>query len=68
VTKNDIKLIRFTQIIKDPFPEHTKHERFSRFKTLFGGPEKPEDISIWKAYKMGYDKAYEEILERLPDN
>jgi hypothetical protein len=54
--------------VKDPFPEHTKHERFSRFKTLFGGPEKPEDISIWKAYKMGYDKAYEEILERLPDN
>ena len=39
-----LKLIRHTQVIKDPFPTKTD-----------------KNISIYKAYQTGYDKAYSEI-------
>jgi hypothetical protein len=64
--KSEIQQIRFTQIITDPFPEHSDWERKSRlFKSVH---ESPEEISIWRAYKIGYDKAYSEILERCQDD
>lgn len=46
--KNLLDMIRFTQVIKDPFPS-ISHRK----------------ISIYEAYKTGYDKAYQEIEEGL---
>ncbi len=61
-----IKYIRFSQVIEDPFPEHSDYSRHSPLYSLFGiGMGKPEEISIWKAYRMGYEKAYEELEKGL---
>ena len=68
-----IKMVRHTQLIKDPFPEETVRERIVLEKTLFfrrffGFPRKNPlpKVSIWAAYQMGYDTAYEEMKRDLP--
>jgi hypothetical protein len=66
----DLLKIRHSRLIDDPFPEHSFYEsikdEFSIFEHLFGMvPDAPKEISIHKAYKMGYDKAYKEIEEAL---
>lgn len=69
-----IDFVRYKQSIKDPFPEETIghiDECFHPF-TLWGKifkknkHELRSEISIWEAYKKGYDKAYEEIKRELP--
>lgn len=69
---SDLLVIRHSQIIKDPFPAHTeygwKYDAMSAINKFFGVKadlETPEDISIWKAYQMGYDQAYKEIETSL---
>lgn len=69
-TKLDVMRIRYTQLITDPFPEHSFYQsisqQFTKLEKLFGWvPKAPEPISIHKAYKMGYDKAYKEIEAAL---
>ncbi len=49
-----LNYIRYTQIISDPFPEHSASNYLFR--------DKPPEVSIWAAYKQGYDNAYKEIL------
>lgn len=68
--KMKIMRIRHTRIIKDPFPEHTDYslnkKSLSLIDKIFGLSffiEAPEEINIWKAYMMGYEKAYQEILD-----
>lgn len=63
--KSEIQYIRFSQLINDPFPEHTTYNQMSRVFKPFHNP--PEEISIWKAYRMGYEKAYAEILEKCKE-
>lgn len=64
--KRILNLIRYTQIIKDPFPEHSHYESQPKLFKKF--MQKPEDISIWKAYMIGYNKAYEEIERGLNES
>jgi hypothetical protein len=67
MTKGELRRIKCTQPIKDPFPEYTSYNTnmswWDHFCSLFGGilpmPEEPEHISIHKAYNMGYDRAFE---------
>jgi len=71
---NELSRIRHSRLIGDPFPEHSAYEnKYSEeniknlpydekiLMSIFGKPVKPEEISIWKAYRMGYDKAYADI-------
>lgn len=61
ISKDDaftLKGTRHKQVIKDPFPEHTRWEQFGSFFAPF---RKPKRISPHKAYMVGYLKAYEEI-------
>lgn len=69
MTTDEIRRVRYTQVIKDPFPEHTAFNQFQDVAGLFGRffdrfflPPGPAPVSIWAAYKQGYDKAYEEML------
>lgn len=67
--------IRRCQIITDPFPEHSLYESLGKSENKildFLGLEKkmspldkPDEISIWEAYMIGYKKAYKEIEEGL---
>jgi hypothetical protein len=75
----DLMSTRHTRLIEDPFPEHSAYnavkqmldenrsplERLFRMKFPDIGIPKPEAISIWAAYRKGYDKAYAEIEARL---
>lgn len=76
--KQKILNIRYSRIISDPFPEHSDYERcidyLKRTRGFWGGifkflepnlPKTPKEISIWEAYKKGYDKAYSEVIERI---
>lgn len=63
--KSEIMYIKFNRLIQDPFPEHTQYQQVNRMYKPFHKP--PEDISIWKAYRMGYEKAYSEILEKCDE-
>ena len=60
--RQKILQIKHTRLILDPFPEHSEHGQFSRLG-LKGVP--PKEVSIWEAYKKGYEQAYKEILENL---
>lgn len=61
--KEKILSIKHTRIIKDPFPEFTDYFRAYRLGMMT--VMKPEQVSIWEAYKKGYEQAYREILENL---
>lgn len=78
IIKDKLKFIKNSRIIEDPFPEHSQYEMYSgmlagmkRKKGLFNGffsiakglVVEPDPISTWKAYRMGYEKAYQEIEE-----
>lgn len=73
MTKEELMNIKHSQVITDPFPNHTQYSRDQitmrkpNFIKWFGKKEasKPREISIWEAYRMGYEKAYKEIEERL---
>lgn len=65
MTKNDLRMIRHTQVITDPFPEQTEYQYKKEILKFWS--VKPESISIWAAYMKGYNKAYSEIEERLND-
>jgi hypothetical protein len=80
MTTDEIRRVRYTQLITDPFPEHTSYEMLKRGSGVIervlgypGLPSPPEPISIWAAYQKGYEKAYAEmlaaadLLERTPD-
>ena len=71
----DLKRIRHSRVIEDPFPEHSSYQMLiqsvhtSTFEKLFGKSvsiPKPDDISIHKAYRLGYEQAYREIEAALP--
>jgi hypothetical protein len=71
-TKMDLMRIRHTRLITDPFPEHTEYESIkSQLGAFFGlwkkEIRKPEEISIHKAYHMGYEQAYKEIEAALKE-
>lgn len=53
--------IKNTQVISDPFPEHTLYNSLP-FR-LISNP--PEYVSIWAAYRRGYEKAYMEIEDAI---
>jgi hypothetical protein len=64
-----INMVRNTQVILDPFPEDTLHEKLynfspKMFKKWFGKKIEPS-VSIHEAYFMGYDKAYSEMKAEL---
>lgn len=67
--KDELTRIKHAQIISDPFKEHTNFEILQAetpkilqfFEMDFSVNFKPREISIWEAYKTGYDKAYAEI-------
>lgn len=59
--RNKILAIKYSRLIEDPFPEHSNYERvYGCFNLSMNAPE---PINIWEAYKMGYDKAYQEIID-----
>ena len=61
-----IKYIRYSQVFKDPFPDHSGFYKYDTLWRFFGvRKNEPEEVSIWAAYQMGYDKAYKEIEESL---
>ncbi len=71
ISELDILAIKYSRIIEDPFPLHSEYARdmetLGRAEKYFGnlfsdGLVRPPDVSIWAAYKMGYDKAYEEVI------
>lgn len=73
----DLFKIKYTRLIEDPFPDHTRYETFIKdersvtnfFLCLFRIKPKlkrPTQISIHEAYRLGYEKAYSEIAETLP--
>lgn len=65
MTKDDLDMIRCSQVITDPFqaltnkmlsgPVNNQFEEAVKFLEANGFP------NPWAAYKKGYDKAYEEI-------
>lgn len=62
----ELDRIKHTQIISDPFPEQSNYEHDLSSAGIMGiFISKPEEISIWKAFRMGYDKAYAEILTAI---
>lgn len=68
--RNEVRRVRHTQVLKDPFPEHSAFIEFQRMSGLLGRffdrfflPPGPEPVSIWKAYQTGYDKAYREMRD-----
>jgi len=70
--KDKIMYIRHSQIVTDPFPDHSMYNSLnagrSKIEAFFGinaNIPQPEPISIWKAYRLGYEKAYEEILKGI---
>lgn len=73
--KMDVMRIKHSRIITDPFPEHTNYQMtisfISQWKSIFtkwmkkDDIPRPEEISIWKAYRLGYEKAYKEIEDSL---
>lgn len=76
----DLQRIRHSRRITDPFPEHSQHEAILRMleqnrgamRSLFGWvrvrmPEAPRPVSIWEAYRLGYDQAYREIEDALSE-
>lgn len=72
--RSEIIFIKNTQTFHDPFPEESlaqsiELERLNRiFPRLFKFRKVGAlRISIWKAYRIGYDKAYEEILSHCED-
>lgn len=72
--KLDVLSIKHSRIIEDPFPEWTMQETLrvgdmvEKIIDLLGLERKQEGrVSIWKAYRMGYEKAYGEILERCTE-
>lgn len=67
MTKDKLKFIRFSQKIVDPFPEHTEYNQIKNIFKFFRKRHNssPKEISIWEAYKKGYDKAYSEIESSL---
>lgn len=72
--KDKIYQIRYSQIISDPFPEHTQYQstvsslsKLGQFFDFTPTTPKPDEVSIWKAYQMGYDKAYAEIVAAIGD-
>lgn len=70
MTTEEVRRVRYTQVLKDPFPHHSSYQAFQSdigllgraFKWMLKAHRAPEPISIWRAYQMGYDKAYEEML------
>ena len=62
--KQKILQIKNTRLITDPFPAHTEYNGLIKMK-LGPGLEIPPKISIWGAYRKGYEQAYKEILENL---
>ncbi len=69
--------LKYQYIITDPFPEHSFYESISDlnkkeksfFKKWFNlGNEhisNPEEISIWKAYRMGQEDVYKRLEAAL---
>jgi len=61
-----VKSIRYRQVITGPFPVLTsKLETIDLTRSIFGFKRKTKvetDVSPWEAYRMGYDKAYQEIM------
>ena len=61
-----VKSIRYRQVIADPFPVLTsKLKTIDLTRPIFGFKRKTRvetDVSLWEAYRMGYDKAYQEIM------
>lgn len=79
MTKRPIDIVRskrMCKIIKDPFPEHTQHEMTMQSLGYIGRvfglknkkPAAPKDISIWEAWRLGYETAYQEVYEALSKN
>jgi hypothetical protein len=56
-----LQSIKYSQVIKDPFPEDTEKEG----KVFWGVFEFSQSVNIWQAYRMGYNKAYEEIKKDI---
>jgi hypothetical protein len=63
--------VKFQYVISDPFPLHTQHERskdfIKRIKKMGLGftDDGPEEISIWKAYRLGQEEVYKRLEEAL---
>lgn len=55
---DELNRIRHTQLIVDPFPDHSD---FAMLRKINPYTPEPEPISIWAAHQAGYDKAYKEI-------
>lgn len=69
MTTDEVRRVKYSQVIKDPFPEHSTYEMLKRscgaIERVLGYPSlppAPEPVSIWAAYQKGYEKAYEEML------
>lgn len=71
--KWDILSVKHSRLIEDPFPELTEEERLVNiensmspfFQTKKKEVDKSKYPSPWTAYRMGYEKAYEEILAAI---
>lgn len=66
----DLLAIKHNRIIQDPFPEHSEYQAIKLQLGPFWSKwvrdiPKPEEISIHKAYRLGYEKAYKEIEDAL---
>lgn len=74
-----ISKLKYQYIISDPFPEHSQYQNTLNFmkenrsilSQIFGiesddkNLSRPEDIPIWKAYRMGQEDVYKRLEEFL---
>lgn len=68
MTTDEVRSVKYRQLIVDPFPDESHQIQFQEFLWTWSTQwawkrvKKLGFPSIWAAYRKGYEKAYEEML------